>query len=292
MLTVLILLALATAPPAAPAATSSPPLRVMTFNLRYGTADDGADAWEHRRDFLIDVVRARDPDVLGTQECLSMQRDVLAESLPGYAVIAAGRDDGYDAGEMCALFVRESRLDVLASGHFWLSETPDAVGSRSWDAALCRMATWARVADRQAGGREFLVVNTHWDHVGEEARRQSARLVRRRAAQLAAGAPIIVLGDFNAVIADTAAQAAGRILRAGDGDGLPPLRETFAVMPAARGAPTGTFHAFTGKPQPGCIDGILVTPEWPVLAAAIVDTSRDGRYPSDHFPVTCAVRLP
>jgi endonuclease/exonuclease/phosphatase family metal-dependent hydrolase len=272
----------------AAAEVPAPPIRVMTFNLRYGTADDGANDWEHRHGLVAAVIAGFAPDILGTQECLAFQRDFLQQACPDHRVIAVGRDDGQQAGEMCALLVDARRFTVLAAGHFWLSETPDAVGSRGWDAALPRIATWARLADRLAGGREFVVLDTHWDHVGEQARRASARLVRARADSLAHGAPVLVLGDFNTPVDAVGPDAPGRLLREGQDDGWRPLRETLATTPSP---PAGTFHAFTGKAQPGRIDAILATAEFTVLAAAVVDTCVGALFPSDHFPVTAVVRL-
>ncbi len=268
--------------------TPAAPVRVMTFNLRYGTADDGENSWERRRDLVAAVVADFAPDILGTQECLVFQRDFLQQVRRDQLVIAAGRDDGREAGEMCALFVDGRRFTVLEEGHFWLSETPDAVGSRGWDAALPRIATWARLADGLAGGRELLVVNTHWDHVGEQARRASAGLVRARAAALARGAPVLVMGDFNTPIDADGPDDAGRLLREGADDGLPRLLDTFV---AAAAPSAGTFHAFTGTPQRGRIDAILATAELSPLAAAVVDTSVGTLFPSDHYPVTAVVRL-
>ena len=284
------LLAVLLAPALAAAGSAPPDLRVMSFNLRYGAADDGDDAWSHRQELLVDVVREFGPDILGTQECLDFQRDYLLQSLPGYAVVAAGRDDGAEAGEMCAVFVRAERFSVNAAGHFWLSETPDVVASRGWDAALCRMATWLRLTDIAAGGRQFLVVNTHWDHIGVEARRQSALLLRREAAALAQGLPVVIMGDFNTALEAIGPAEAGRLLREGAGDdGLPVLVDSYAVTAGA--ATAGTFHGFTGQGGRGRIDGILVTPGIAVLSAAIVTTSRGDRYPSDHVPVTAVLRL-
>ncbi len=142
------LLLLALAVPAAAAPAAAPDLRVMSFNLRYATAPDGANAWEHRHDLLVDVIKAFGPDVLGTQECLLEQATFLQSALDGYAWVGVGRDDGDKAGEMCAVFYRSDRLEPVAQGHFWLSDTPDVVGSRGWDAALPRIATWVKLRER------------------------------------------------------------------------------------------------------------------------------------------------
>jgi endonuclease/exonuclease/phosphatase family metal-dependent hydrolase len=282
-----IVCCLALAGPVPAADLPAPPIRVMTLNLRYGTADDGANSWEYRRGLVRAVVADFAPDILGTQECLASQRDFLRGVLPQHTAVAAGRDDGAEAGEMCALFVDARRFAVKAAGHFWLSETPDLVGSRGWDAALPRMATWVRLADNLAGGRELLVVNMHWDHVGETARRNSAGLVRARAAALAPGVPVMVMGDLNTPIDASGPQDAGRVLREGAGDGLPLLLDTFAAA-----APVvGTFHGFSGTAQSGRIDAILVTDAFSTVAAAVVDTCVGALYPSDHFPVTAVVRM-
>ena len=122
-------------------------VRVMSFNIRYGTANDGINRWELRKEFLVDTIRDFDPDLLGTQETLASQRDYLADALKSYAVVAAGRDDGKQAGEMAALYYRKDRFEAIDEGHFWLSETPEKVGSKGWDAALPRIATWVKLKD-------------------------------------------------------------------------------------------------------------------------------------------------
>src|SRR5690242_18659922 len=117
-------------------------LRVMSYNIRYGTAPDGENHWDRRKDFLAETIRVFAPDLLGTQETLAAQRDLLAEKLPEYDHLGVGREDGRDQGEMAALFYKRDRFEKLGGGHFWLSETPDKPGSKSWDSALPRMVTW------------------------------------------------------------------------------------------------------------------------------------------------------
>src|SRR6478735_1787061 len=141
-------LLLATAAAFGVAADAPAPVRVMSFNIRYGTARDGDNHWDKRKDFLATTITAFDPDLLGTQETLAFQRDFLTEKLKGHAAFGAGRDDGKDRGEMAALFYRTARFEKLAGGHFWLSETPDRVGSKGWDAALPRIASWVKLKDR------------------------------------------------------------------------------------------------------------------------------------------------
>jgi endonuclease/exonuclease/phosphatase family metal-dependent hydrolase len=271
-----------------PAGAEGPDLRVMSFNIRYGTAKDGVNHWNKRKEFLIETIKAFDPDLLGTQETLGSQRNYLARQLPGYDVLGVGRDDGRESGEMTALYYRRSRFEKLDGGHFWLSETPDTPGSKSWDTALTRMATWAKLRDRrQSSAKPLLFLNTHFDHRGAQARIESARLLRRRAAELGNTCRVIVTGDFNS-------GEDGEPYRAmfGPKDGTPsPLRDAYRVAHATREANEGTFSNFKAGPNNGPrIDWIGVSSEWDVREAAIDRTERDGRTPSDHFPMTSVLR--
>jgi endonuclease/exonuclease/phosphatase family metal-dependent hydrolase len=180
------------------AAEVKPDVRVMSFNIRYGTANDGVNRWELRRDFLVETVRAFSPDLLGTQETLGFQRDYLAEKLPEYDHLGVGRDDGRERGEMMALYYRKDRFEKLDGGHFWLSETPDIVGSKSWDSSLPRMVTWVKLRDRRQESLSPIVFfNTHFDHMGTTARLESAKLLRRKIASFSDTCSVIVTGDFN-----------------------------------------------------------------------------------------------
>ena len=143
------------------------------------------------------TVEAFSPDLLGTQETLAFQRDDLVGRLPGYATFGVGRTDGQEDGEMMSIFYRTDRFEKLDGGHFWLSESPDVVGSKSWDSSLPRMASWLKLRDKKNNGAVWFV-NTHFDHRGPEARLQSAKLIRRKVAELAGGQHAIVTGDFNA----------------------------------------------------------------------------------------------
>ncbi|MEZ4386257.1 MAG: endonuclease/exonuclease/phosphatase family protein [Candidatus Krumholzibacteriia bacterium] len=258
-------------------------LRVMSFNLRYGTAPDREHAWPGRRDAVVATITGFAPDLLGTQECLAFQRDELLAALPGYAVVAAGRDDGAEAGEMCAAFYRRDRFALRDHGTFWLSPTPAVVASRGWDAALPRIATWLRLEDR-ASGRELLWLDTHFDHQGDQARRQSAAQLHAWLRDHRGQAQLVVTGDFNA----PADQGPGGPYTDLLGDSEPALlRDTFAIAHPADTA--GTFHGFTGRAERGRIDWILASPELAVLEAAVVSAAPGGVWPSDHFPVTAVL---
>lgn len=262
------------------------PVRVMTFNIRYGTAGDGENHWDKRKEFLAATIHAFNPDLLGTQETLAFQRDYLADKMPGYGVFAAGRDDGKDAGEMAALYWRQSRFEKLDGGHFWLSEAPDKPGSKGWDAALPRIATWVKLRDRTTPrAKPLLFANTHFDHRGQRARTESAKLIRERVAKLGEGCTLIVTGDFNAEEGGEPYKA----LFAADS----PLVDVFRIAHPTRAADEGTFTGFRATKTSGPrIDWIGSSRDWSVTSAAIDRTAKDGRTPSDHFPVTAVLKRP
>lgn len=273
-----------TAPPGPPA---QPELRVMTFNIRYGTADDGADSWEHRRDLVFAVIRDEAPDIIGTQEALRFQLDELRRALPQYHELGVGRADGDTAGEYAAILYRRDRFRVEDSGTFWLSDTPEVRGSTGWGATLPRICTWARFVDGRSAGT-FYVYNVHFDHESQESRERSARLLAERIAARRHPDPVIVTGDFNAGEGNPAM----RILRGeGEPQGDQRLRDTFRDL-HRNAVDVGTFHGFRGLTVGPKIDAVLVSEGFEVVEAAILDEARDDRYPSDHFPVTAVIKLP
>jgi len=268
-------------------AAAAEPLTVMSFNIRYGTAADGSNAWPNRRERVIRCIQNANPDLLGTQEMLAFQRDELADGLPGYTTVAAGRDDGREAGEMTGIFYRTARFEERDAGHFWLSPTPADIASKGWDAALPRIASWVRLRDRrQPEGRELLFLNTHFDHRGRVARRESARLIRRWLSEQAADCRVIVTGDFNAAEGSEPYEALfGDTKSEGDARRLPLLDTLRAVQPQ-RGPDEGTFTGFDASQTSGArIDWIGCSADWQILSAAIDRTSEEGRTPSDHAAV-------
>ncbi len=273
-----------------PCAPSAEPvsLRLMTYNIRLNTPMDGDHMWPARRASVISMIRFHGADVVGAQEVLREQRDDLVAALPDFACLGVGRDDGKEAGEFCPLLIRRERLDVLDWGTFWLSATPDAPGSRGWDAACNRLATWARLRER-ASGREVLVMNTHLDHIGVVARREGARLLRERLLQLAGERLAFLLGDFNA----DAFSEPLRILTDGGA-----LVDSASLSALPHHGPSFTFQAFDFAARSGeAIDFILLRPPHPpdpgvrVLRHGTLADHWDGRYPSDHFPVLVEIAL-
>lgn len=263
-------------------------VRVMSFNIRYGTAKDGENHWDRRKEFLVETIIAYQPDLLGTQETLGFQRDYLAEKLPGYEVLGVGRNDGREDGEMMALYYKKERFEKLDGGHFWLSESPDTAGSKSWDSSLPRMATWVKLRDRrQPNAAPILFLNTHFDHMGKTARLQSAELVRQKIATLGQGCSVVVTGDFNAGEGSEPYQA----LFGKNEDKQSPVVDTYRVTHPERKSTEGTFSGFKSDATGGArIDWIGTSRDWQIVEAQIDRTSRDGRTPSDHFPITAVLR--
>jgi endonuclease/exonuclease/phosphatase family metal-dependent hydrolase len=275
-------------------------LSLASLNIRYGTADDGPDAWPHRRDMVTGLLARLDADVIGLQEALRFQLDELAADLPGYAEIGVGRDDGATRGEYAAILVRTERFTIDEAGTFWLSDTPQTVASTHWGNRITRVCTWARLIDK-ATGRGFYVFNAHLDHQSQPSRERSAELIAAKAAGRAhADEPVVLMGDFNAGEDNPALRyLRGEVDRASDPEAWPGhappapprLVDPFRVLhPDA--TEVGTFSGFAPGATTGeKIDHILVSPGAEALGATIDRESRDGRYPSDHFAVTARVRF-
>ena len=277
---VAVLLSTAASAPVLAQVVSSAALRVMSFNIRYGTANDGEDHWDKRKDFLVDVVRSEAPDVMGVQEALYPQLAYILKALPEYAMVGVGRDDGVRAGEYTAILYRTAKLSVSRSDTFWFSDTPERVASKHWGNTITRICTWAQFATPE--GQPVYVYNVHLDHQSQPSREKSATLLRGRVDARDPKAPVIVMGDFNAGEKNPAVAS---MVEGGE------LRDTFRVAhPSA--APVGTFTGFKfGQVSGEKIDHIFASAEWEVVEAAIVRTDRNQRYPSDHFPVTAVLRL-
>jgi endonuclease/exonuclease/phosphatase family metal-dependent hydrolase len=253
------------------------PIRVMSFNIRYGNANDGEHSWPNRRMHLVGVIRDHAPHILGVQEALRSQLDELRAALPLHREIGVGRDDGRAAGEYSALLVDSTRFTVVGEGTFWFSDTPDVPGSMTWGNRISRICTWARLADR-ATGDTLRIYNLHWDHESQPSRvKSAAQLLQRISRDSATTDRVMVLGDFNADEANPAYRALVTGARS-------PLRDAFRMV-HGEAKVVGTFNAFRGDSTGGMIDHVLVGPGWQVLAAGI-DRRRFGRlWPSDHFPV-------
>lgn len=256
------------------AGLSAQSLSLMTYNIRFDNPADGPDAWPERRDFLASQVGFYAPDIWGIQEGQLHQLTYLQQQLPQYSRVGVGRDDGADKGEFSALFYRHDRFLLLELGTFWLSPTPAEV-SKGWDAALPRVCTWALLEDK-TNHRRLRVYNTHFDHIGREARAQSATLIldhiRARAAD---DGPVVLMGDFNSEPHDEPILRLKQALHDARSRSLQPAF-----------GPEGTFNGFKfHEPVKLLIDYIFVSASLEVQQHAVLSDSRNCHYPSDHLPV-------
>jgi endonuclease/exonuclease/phosphatase family metal-dependent hydrolase len=283
LLALAVLLAFAL-PSAAHGETTGAELRVMSFNLRFAS-DTPPNSWPERRPVMRELLRHERPQLIGTQEGLYQQlRDIEADLPDHYDSIGEGRDGG-SAGEAMQIFYDTRRLVPLAYDHYWLSDTPDVVGSKTWGGCCPRMVTWIRFLDRTSG-EQFYALNTHFEAFDAVAREKSARLVLQRAEQeFDPSLPVIATGDFNEPA------GAGRTvydLLVTNG----PFLDTWETA-AERSALFATFHGYRPlTPNGDRIDWILTTPGVVANRAEIITFQKRGQYPSDHLPVQADVQLP
>ncbi|KAB2660426.1 MAG: endonuclease/exonuclease/phosphatase family protein [Verrucomicrobia bacterium] len=266
---------------AAPGRAGQDELLLMTYNLRYA-GDRKPNAWRDRRPVMKALFDAYAPDICGTQEGLYPQLRDIAADQPGYDWIGTGRDGG-SRGEFMAVFYRRDRFEPLEFDHFWLSDTPDVVGSATWGNTNRRMVTWVRFQDRRTR-REFHVWNTHLDHQVQGAREKAALLIRERIAKIREELPLFLLGDFNA-------QAAGNpaydiLVKEGG------LTDTWFAAKERRNEDVDSFNNFGPVARQGRrIDWILARARAEIRATEIVTFRQGGQWPSDHCPVAAWLTL-
>lgn len=260
-------------------------LNIMTFNIRYDNPDDGLNNWKHRKEYVVNSILFHDVDILGTQEVLHNQMLDLKQLLPKYESVGVGREDGKEEGEYSALFYKKDRFSVLDSGYFWLSETPEIVGSKGWDGAIERIASWAILKDLKSG-KEVLTMNTHFDHVGTIARRESVTLILKKLAELANGLPVILMGDFNAGPESEVIKA---ILTSSNKNHLIDSR---SVSPIVYG-PSWSFHAFGKIPyeKRPLIDYIFISKDVNISRYGVLAETENDKFLSDHAPVLVSVEI-
>ncbi|MEV6997221.1 endonuclease/exonuclease/phosphatase family protein [Streptomyces sp. NPDC093982] len=256
-------------------------LQVMSFNLRFASATE-PNSWTVRRPVMRELLRREAPHVLGTQEGIFSQLlDIDSDLGPRYDWVGTGRLHG-SRDESMAVFYDSHRLRPTEYDHFWLSGTPDVIGSNTWGAAFARMVTWVRFRDLTDGAREFYVLNTHFDHVSQYARERSAALITERIAGFDRSLPVVVTGDFN--VAAHKNTVYDMLLGAG-------LVDTWDTA-SERSALYATFHGYKPlTPNGDRIDWVLTTPGVTAHRATINTFSGDGQFPSDHLPVQASLTL-
>jgi len=254
-----------------------PSFNVMTFNLRYDTPNDSINAWPNRKDAVADLIKFHEAEVVGVQEALLHQLKDLEERLPDHKWLGVGRDDGKTGGEFSAIIYNKHLFSVLDSGTFWLSTTPD-VPSKGWDAAIVRVCTWAKLKNRHLG-KDFYFFNTHYDHIGVEARTNASKLIVEKINDIAGKLPVILTGDFNSE-PDTKAYETIT-------ESLTDARNLSENPPYG---PYGTWNGFDHEATlDRRIDYIFVNYKVKVWKYAVLSDSKENRYPSDHLPVMAEV---
>jgi len=270
------------------AGTDSLELKVMSFNIRYGTADDGENHWNNRREMVFDLLRKHKSDVVGLQEALKFQIDEIIKAVPVFDMVGIGRDDGKTKGEYSAILYNRERFAVDESGTFWLSDTPEVPGSITWGNDCTRICTWARFLEKNSE-RAFYIYNLHLDHISQPSREKSVVLVAERIGQRKHKEPFIITGDFNAgednpAILYLKGKAVLDNGKESESENPFAVVDTFRVMhPDAKDV--GTFNEFKGIRSGEKIDYIFTIPDVKILEAAILYDNVEGRFPSDHFPV-------
>jgi endonuclease/exonuclease/phosphatase family metal-dependent hydrolase len=286
-------------------------LKVMSFNVRfsYGGLDEAktennwADAEFPRRERVLRVIRDYEPDLLGVQEARNLQIVDLEQALPEYDFYGLGRDDGKKEGEYAGIYFRKDRFQRNDVGSFWLSDTPEKPGTTFYKAAdaVPRMASWVKLCDK-ASCRQLVILNTHWDHISDEARRKSAKLIRLRLSSISHRLPTIVMGDLN-VPEDAPAfkeLLGGFSSPSPSGDVLRPsprgrasdrtLLDSYRKLNPNPSPDEASYNDWQGTTAGSRIDFILHTRHFTPTAAEIVRTNYDGHWPSDHYPVTATLR--
>lgn len=248
---------------------------VMSFNIRLDHVADSLNNWKYRKDVAAQMITYYAPDVVGMQEVLKNQLDDLKNRLPEYTVLGVGRADGKEKGEYCSLFYKTDRFDLVKSGNFGLSEMPDSIGIKGWDAVCERIVTWAVLKDK-VSGKELAAFNTHFDHIGKVARRESAVLLFAKIREIASDLPVVITGDFNGTV---------------DSDPISVLMEggmqnTYSASDVVYG-PAWSFHNFGRIPveERQLIDFIFVNGQVVANKFRVIADKPDNVYLSDHAPI-------
>lgn len=248
------------------------PINIITYNIRYNNPGDGVNAWPNRKDNVKALVKFHDADILCVQEALADQFDALSENT-NFDYVGVGRDDGKRKGEFSAIFFDKTRFTKKDGGTFWLSETPN-VPSKGWDAVLPRICSWVKLYDK-LNKKEFIVFNTHYDHVGVKARIESAKLIKQKIQEIAPKLPVVYTGDLN-VTPETDAIATIKSF----------LQDAKEITSEAPYGPEGTFNNFDFNSElKNRIDYVFVNKGFNVQKFAVLSDSKDKKYFSDHLPV-------
>ena len=256
------------------------PMNIITYNIRYNTPSDNENAWPNRREYVIQLLKLHKADIVSVQEALYDQIMDLKDGMSGFEYVGVGRDDGNINGEFSAIYYNSNRYILIENGTFWLSKTPKKP-SKSWDAALNRICTWARFKEKETH-KTFYIFNTHFDNKGVKARKESAFLILKKIGDIGGRRdPVILTGDFNMTPAE---KPLGWIRLK--------LKDSRQISETVPQGPVGTFNGFDFNSKlENRIDYIFVNKLIDVKKYSALADSKDGRYPSDHLPVLTVLQL-
>jgi endonuclease/exonuclease/phosphatase family metal-dependent hydrolase len=255
-------------------------MRVMSYNIRLDLASDSLNSWTHRKASFFSLIDFYQPEIFGVQEALPDQMTDISQTLKQYRFVGVGRDDGNNKGEYSAIFYDTTLYKVIIENTFWLSETPEKP-SLGWDAAYKRICSYA-LFETKIGGKQFWVFNTHFDHIGVQARQNSALLVLKKIEELnAANLPLIFMGDLN-----SAAQSKSVALLSEK------MHDAYLISQKKPYGPIGTFNAFDAqKIVNERIDYIFISGFDVDNYMHIDDKRNDNYFISDHLPVLATLTL-
>jgi endonuclease/exonuclease/phosphatase family metal-dependent hydrolase len=258
-------------------------IKVMTLNVRYDNPRDSLNAWPNRAEIVCKFIREESPDLLGMQEVLWHQYEVLDSALTDYSSAGVGRSDGAREGEMNPVFYKKERFDLVRTITFWLSETPEIPGSMGWGASLPRIVTWMELVDRNDHSH-FFFFNTHFAHDSDSARIMSSKILLEEAGKIAVDFPFIITGDFNMLPSST-----GYSILTGPAESVPLMNDSFVISEDKPQGSSFTYNGFSDKPGRGRIDYIFVRNGMRVLSHKTTTKKVRGIYISDHWPVEAVV---
>ena len=256
------------------------PMNIITYNIRYNNPSDKENAWPNRRAEVMNLLKRHNADIFSVQEALYDQIMDLKDGMSGFDYVGVGRDDGNINGEFSAIYYNLTRYALIENGTFWLSETPQ-IPSKSWDAALNRICTWARLKEKETR-KTFYIFNTHFDHIGVKARKESALLILKKIDEISGRKdPVILTGDFNLKPEEKPLVLIRQKLK--------DSRQISSTIPQG---PVGTFNDFDfASKLENRIDYIFVNKMVDVRKYTVLTDSKNNRYPSDHLPVLVEIQL-
>ena len=260
-------------------------IKVMTFNIRYDNPRDSINAWPNRAAQVCDFMRNEKPDLIGMQEVLLRQYNLLDSALSDYTSVGVGRDDGAKGGEMNPVFFRKDRFDMIRTITFWLSDTPEVPGSKGWGASLPRIVTWMELSDKNTH-EHFYYFNTHFAHDSDSARIMSSKILLEQVIKISDGSPFIITGDFNMLPTST-----GYSILTGPAESVPVIKDSHSISEKRPWGPTYTFNGFSDKPGTGRIDYIFVKTGLRALEHRTMIKKEGGVFISDHWPVEATISI-